>query len=847
MNTNNILVAENLSYVYEDNNLEAVKNVSLAVSRGSYVAILGLNGSGKSTLARLLCGLLQPTTGKVEVFSENKAPIGIVFQSPKNQIIASIVKTDTSFGPENLGFSASETENIVLSSLKAVSLEEKLEDFTSNLSLGQTQKLALAGILSLNPDLLILDESVSMIDPVSRKEILAFLDKLNAQGKTIIHITHDLDEAERASRILVMEDGILVRDENSLDKTDPFIKSHFCIDDGDIGASSGILGDAVSEASSSATAVHSAQANSGVSAFQAGSTVPAVHTVLASSGVLASQADSSVPAVHSAQASSGVSASQASSTVSDSHTPQAPSKEPASQADSSAQASSGVPAFQAGSSATAVHTVQASSGVSAFPADSSVSAPHTAQANSEKSAAEASTQQTNLYLKNITFAYPGENPLYKDFSLSFKAGSLTAIMGKSGGGKSTLFEIASGLLEPQSGEILAIERPVLALQEAESALFENFAADDVAFGPINKGLTGKKLKEKVVSSMELTGLEYSVFGNRNTQALSGGEKRRLSLAGIIALDSPVIIFDEPTAGLDPKGRKQIFETLRKLSNQGKTVIFSTHREEEAKIADRQIKIENGKILFDSEIPPQKIDLEKLTKFETLEGAGLLKKLNGLSMGLYEKKDSVIHKLPPVAKYLVFLGAFLSSIFLKSIPLSLVSLGIALLYAALAKMPFKKPLKSFFGLLPWVLFFLLIQFFFFPINPGDTVLLHFGIIRITMEKILISVKSILHLATAIFMIFGFMYSADEKDILEGFKKLIPSKSASLILVMIFRFIPLLADEASLIIKVQLIRGGLGETKGFFNRVRKLLPLFVPLINRTLERSSNMADALTARYF
>lgn len=748
MNTNNILVAENLSYVYEDNNLEAVKNVSLAVSRGSYLAILGLNGSGKSTLARLLCGLLQPTTGKVEVFSDNKAPIGIVFQSPKNQIIASIVKTDTSFGPENLGFSVSETENIVLSSLKAVSLEEKLEDFTSNLSLGQTQKLALAGILSLNPDLLILDESVSMIDPVSRKEILDFLDELNAQGKTIIHITHDLDEAERASRILVMEDGILVRDENSLDKNDPFIKSHFCIDDGDIGADSGNLGDAVSGADSSATAVH---------------------------------------------------------------TVQVPSKEPASLADSSA------------------------------------TAPHTAQAPSEKSAAEASTQQTSLYLKNITFAYPGENPLYKDFSLSFKAGSLTAIMGKSGGGKSTLFEIASGLLEPQSGEILAIERPVLALQEAESALFENFAADDVAFGPINKGLTGKKLKEKVVSSMELTGLEYSVFGNRNTQALSGGEKRRLSLAGIIALDSPVIIFDEPTAGLDPKGRKQIFKTLRKLSNQGKTVIFSTHREEEAKIADRQIKIENGKILFDSEIQPQEIDSEKLTKFETLEGAGLLKKLNGLSMGLYEKKDSVIHKLPPVAKYLVFLGAFLSSIFLKSIPLSLVSLGIALLYAALAKMPFKKPLKSFFGLLPWVLFFLLIQFFFFPINPGDTVLLHFGIIRITVEKILISVKSILHLATAIFMIFGFMYSADEKDILEGFKKLIPSKSASLILVMMFRFIPLLADEASLIIKVQLIRGGLGDTKGFFNRVRKLLPLFVPLINRTLERSSNMADALTARYF
>lgn len=725
MNTNKIIQTENLSYVYEDNNLEAVKNVSFAVSRGSYVAILGLNGSGKSTLARLLCGLLKPTKGNVEVFSENKAPIGIVFQSPKNQIIASIVKTDTSFGPENLGFSASETENIVLSSLKAVSLEEKIEDFTSTLSLGQTQKLALAGILALNPDLLILDESVSMIDPVSRKEILDFLDLQNRQGKTIIHITHDLEEAERANRILVMEDGVLVRDESSLNKTDSFVQEHFCLDV----AGSGDLGNAFSGASSAATAVHAVQAGS------------------------------------------------------------------------------------------------------------------------EKIAAEAPSQDISLYLKNITFAYPGQNPLYKDFSLSFKTSSLTAIMGKSGGGKSTLFEIASGLLEPQSGEVLATERPVLALQEAESALFENFAADDVAFGPINKGLTGKKLKEKVASSMELTGLEYKVFGNRNTQSLSGGEKRRLSLAGIIALDSPIIIFDEPTAGLDPKGRKQIFETLRKLSNQGKTVIFSTHREEEAKIADRQIKLENGKILFDSEVDIQEKseNSEKLTKFETLEGAGLLKKLNGLSMGLYEKKDSMIHKLPPVAKYLVFLGFFLTSIFLKTIPLSLVSLGIALLYAALAKMPFKKPLKSFFALLPWVLFFLLIQFFFFPINNGDTVLFHFGIIKITVEKILVSVKSILHLATAIFMIFGFMYSADEKDILEGFKKLIPSKSASLILVMIFRFIPLLADEASLIIKVQLVRGGLGEVKGFFNRVGKLLPLFVPLISRTLERANNMADALTARYF
>ena len=766
MNTNNIILAENLSYVYRENNLEAVKNVSFAVSRGSYVAILGLNGSGKSTLARLLCGIYQPSSGNVKIFSESKAPVGIVFQSPKNQIIASIVKTDTGFGPNNLGFSATETEEIILSSLKTVSLEEKIEDFTANLSLGQTQKLALAGILALNPDLLILDESVSMIDPVSRKEILDFLDGENQKGKTIIHITHDLDEAERANRILVMENGVLIRDESSLDKTDSFIKSHFCIDEGD---------------------------------------------VLAGSGAVAYQTDFSA------------------------------------KSDSSAQSGSGMVAYQADFSAKSDSSAQAGSEEGASQVVSSTDALSTAQASSGCVAAEASTQETSLSLKNITFAYPGQNPLYKDFSLSFKKGSLTAIMGKSGGGKSTLFEIASGLLEIQEGEILATERPVLALQEAESALFENFAADDVAFGPINKGLTGKKLKEKVVSSMELTGLEYSVFGNRNTKALSGGEKRRLSLAGIIALDSSILFFDEPTAGLDPQGRKQILKTLEKLSKQGKTVIYSTHREEEAKIANRQLKIENGEILYDSENVKSEISTEKLTSFESLEGVSFLKKLNGLSSGLYEKKESVIHKLSPLAKYLVFLGLFLTSVFLKSIPLSILSLGVALIYAILAKLPLKKPLKSFFVLFPWVLFFLVLQFLFFPINQGDTVLFYFGIIKITLEKILISVKSILHLATGIFLIFGFMYSTDEKDLIEGFSKMIPSKSASLILVMIFRFIPLLADEASLIIKVQLVRGGLGDAKGFFNRLRKLLPLFVPLINRTLERANSVAEALTARYF
>ena len=174
-------------------------------------------------------------------------------------------------------------------------------------------------------------------------------------------------------------------------------------------------------------------------------------------------------------------------------------------------------------------------------------------------------------------------------------------MGPSGCGKSTLLEIAAGLLTPQKGSVSSIGRPLLALQDSDHGLFEEFAADEVAFGPRNQGFSGKDLIARVERAMEMVGLPREQFGERQTYSLSGGEKRKLSLSSIIAMEGDIILFDEPTAGLDAKSRKNIIEMLQKLVADGKTVLFTTHREEEAFASDYVIRLEKSRPVSIKEI------------------------------------------------------------------------------------------------------------------------------------------------------------------------------------------------------------------------------------------------------
>lgn len=222
----NILEVKNVTYEYtdEEKTFAAVKNLSLNIERGSFTVILGHNGSGKSTLAKMLNGLNKPTSGDVfadgintkdeETEIEVKRKVGMVFQNPDNQIIASIVEEDVAFGPENLGIPPKEIEKRVEDALKAVDMWEFRKSTPHHLSGGQKQRIAIAGIIAMQPECLVLDEPTAMLDPKGRAEIISTLHRLNSEkGITVVLITHYMEEAENADRVLVMNDGEIIADD----------------------------------------------------------------------------------------------------------------------------------------------------------------------------------------------------------------------------------------------------------------------------------------------------------------------------------------------------------------------------------------------------------------------------------------------------------------------------------------------------------------------------------------------------------------------------------------------------------------------------------------------------------
>ncbi len=215
-----LIELKNVSYSY-DKVHNAVKSVSLNVEQGEYIAIIGHNGSGKSTLAKLMNALVQPDKGEVLVdgFSssdkksvfEIRKRVGVVFQNPDNQLVASIVEDDVAFGPENLGVPRAEIGERIEFALSSVNMSEFRHRSPSRLSGGQKQRIAIAGVLALKPKVLVLDESTAMLDPKGRKEVLSVAEKLNKeQNTTVVSITHYMEEVVHADRVIVMSDGQVV-------------------------------------------------------------------------------------------------------------------------------------------------------------------------------------------------------------------------------------------------------------------------------------------------------------------------------------------------------------------------------------------------------------------------------------------------------------------------------------------------------------------------------------------------------------------------------------------------------------------------------------------------------------
>lgn len=216
---------ENLCFSYEDDNnkdIEVLDNLNLEIERGSLVAVLGHNGSGKSTLAKLLNLVLTPTSGKITVdgleitksdlsedeLFENRRNVGMVFQNPDNQLVATIVEEDVAFGPENLGIEPSEIRRRVDDALETVGMTEFARHSPHQLSGGQKQRIAIAGIIAMMPKCIIFDESTAMLDPSGRQEVMDTILRLNReQGITVLHITHYMNEAAMCDRVIVLNDG----------------------------------------------------------------------------------------------------------------------------------------------------------------------------------------------------------------------------------------------------------------------------------------------------------------------------------------------------------------------------------------------------------------------------------------------------------------------------------------------------------------------------------------------------------------------------------------------------------------------------------------------------------------
>lgn len=706
-----------LCFSYENAPEPAVQDVSFELDSGSYTVIAGVNGSGKSTTARIIAGLLQPSAGTVEIADGLRT--GFVFQSPKDQLICGVVARDTAFGPQCQSLPDSEIELRTIESLKSTGILDYAMHKSMFLSLGQTQKAALSGILAINPDILILDESVSMLDPKSREEIFTFLDMLHKKKRTILHITHDSDAISRAKDIIVMNGGKIIWKGNS-------------------------------------------------SSFFADKTGSVYRSVF------------------------------------------------------------GTPLENR----------------SCF----------------QNKTQNRPAQEILLKAENISFSY-GTHAVLKNISFSLKRGTLTALTGASGSGKTTLLEILAGLKKQDSGTVRSAGKPLLCQQNSDAALFEVFAADDVAFGPRNSGIKGKELLECVKTAMNRVNLPFEEFASKQTNCLSGGQKRRLSVAGIIAMKGDILLFDEPSAGLDGAAKYTVMHLLRSLAESGKTVLFTTHHYDEAQFADTSITLEKAGLIAPDFSPEEenKADGQKNVLTEQKPSAGIFspeyfsKMLDSLSENQAEQKR--LQKLPAVIKYILFIALFAVSVAVQPVSLCAALLPVTILYALCSCCPAKKLFRSLIKILPFLLFFCILQMIFAPASADDPVFLPYKYFFVTAGKLWQCLKIILHTECALCCICAFSSSATENDILKGFSDLlaplrllkIPVKYPVILMEIIFRFIPLLLDEAISIIKIQLVRGGLKDEKGFFGKIRAIIPLIVPLIIQTVRRAEILADAMTVRGF
>ena len=504
-----------------DGEVRALDDVSLEVAQGERVCVLGANGSGKSTLASVICGLLAPDEGAVELAGERvcadgtpdlaayrraRRSLGLVFQNPDDQIVTSIVEDDVAFGPENLGLPRAEIATRVARELHRVAMEDFAKADPSRLSGGQRQRVCIASALAMEPSVLVLDEPASLLDVRGRAAILRVMGRLAAAGTTLVHVTHFMEEALEADRVIVMDHGRIV-----LEGAPKEVFSH------------------------------------GQTLMDLGLEVPFAARLSQRLG-LPWTCDEAVLLDELAAAGphNGV-------------------------------------ARQIG-----------------------------ARAASHAPASNRLERQTHarplLKVEHVSFAYGRRGNALSDISFEVFEGSSTAIIGQTGSGKSTLLRLLCGLETPDEGRVLiaqndtstrrgrkAAKRIVgFVMQHPERQLFAETVEKDVAFGPHNLGLSVDEVNRRVTEALELVGLAEKRAAS--PFKLSGGQRRLCALAGILAMEPAVLVLDEPTAGLDPRGRSMLREVLGRLRERGVTLIQVTHSMEDAARSERIIALDESRLL-----------------------------------------------------------------------------------------------------------------------------------------------------------------------------------------------------------------------------------------------------------
>ena len=575
--------AEELLFSYSTNsgkNVVAVDHASFSVNKGEYVAILGRNGSGKSTLAKMVDLLELPDKGKLSVFElaadqdENfwkiRTHCGMVFQNPDNQIVGTTVEEDVAFGPENLSVPLPELAQRVEKALGYVGLLEKADKQPSSLSGGQKQKLAIAGVLAMQPQLLILDESTSMLDPKARDEFLHLVKRMREdKGITVLHITHDMHEAYLADRVIVLEKGKIR------------------------------LNGTPSEVFSQVDTIRSL-----------GLELPKWAELLCEVARLCGE----VP-----DTSDFTSEENAIRKIRE--------------------------ILKTGKPDPSKRGVRQSHEVS---------------------------DQIILKTTSLSHSYDKkESKALSDVSFDVKKGEIVAVIGHSGSGKTTLISHLNGILRPLEGkvevwneeekkyistdknsEIKSIRKHVgLLFQYPEYQLFEETVEKDIQFGPKKMGYDEKECDRLMRESLPLVGLSEDIL-KRSPFELSGGQKRRVAFAGILAMDPDVLILDEPAAGLDPAGQKEIFGYIETLRSRGKSIVLVSHdMDEAARIADRILVLKKGKQEFFG--TPKKL-FSKETDFFTmrLDRPCLMQTMEKLKED-YPDIDTTVFDVEEAAEMLVF--------------------------------------------------------------------------------------------------------------------------------------------------------------------------------------------------